>query len=291
MELKFPKAIIDCQSLFERLDDDEIRIYDCTTILHYTDDHPQKPYDVESGFGGYQQAHIPGAAFLDLQSDFSNNESPYKFTLPNPTQLFNAFKNNGVGDPHQIVFYSRNGMQWSTRFWWMIHHLGYKKISILNGGINEWENLGLPLERGIRKYPPSDFKVSMDFNIFVNKDSVYKSMQDQSSVLVNALTEDLHQGLNPRYGRPGRIPNSINVPFKSLLEDETYKLKSPKELMKAFEVNGVNQEQKIVNYCGGGISATLNAFVLRQLGFKELNIYDKSMSEWAMDENLPIEKD
>ena len=61
--------------------------------------------------------------------------------------------------------------------------------------------------------------------------------------------------------------------------------------MKAFKINGVNQEQKIVNYCGGGISATLNAFVLRQLGFKELNIYDNSMSEWAMDENLPIEKD
>ena len=54
MDLKYPEAIVDCKWLYNRLDDDNIRIYDCTTILHYTDDHPDKPYDVESGFKSYK---------------------------------------------------------------------------------------------------------------------------------------------------------------------------------------------------------------------------------------------
>ena len=289
MDLKYPEAIVDCNWLYKRLDDDNIRIYDCTTILHYTDDHPEKPYDVESGFESYKQSHLPGASFLDLQLDFSDQNSKYKFTLPDPQDLAKAFNKNGIGEPFQIIFYSRNGMQWSTRLWWMTYFLGYKNISILDGGINEWENLGMPTENIIRNYKPADFKVSVNPNIFVDKEFMLNSMNDKSSLLINALTEDLHQGLNPRYGRPGRIPNSINIPFTSLVNAENYKLKPVNALMEKFKEQEVSHKQKIVNYCGGGISATLNAFVLYQLGFSELKIYDNSMSEWAMDENLPIE--
>ena len=51
---------------------------------------------------------------------------------------------------------------------------------------------------------------------------------------------------------------------------------------------GIAKDNIIVNYCGGGIAATLDAFILYQLGFKNLKIYDNSMSEWALDETLPI---
>lgn len=63
------------------------------------------------------------------------------------------------------------------------------------------------------------------------------------------------------------------------------------ELINEFNQKQVHKNRKIINYCGSGISATLNAFVLYQLGFNDIKIYDNSMSEWAKDENLPIEKD
>ena len=56
-------------------------------------------------------------------------------------------------------------------------------------------------------------------------------------------------------------------------------------------VPGSQEDKQVINYCGGGIAATLNAFVLRQLGIEDLEIYDNSMSEWAMDSKLPIETD
>ena len=110
-------------------------------------------------------------------------------------------------------------------------------------------------------------------------------------ILINALPEDLHRGQNPRYGRPGRIPHSINIPFHTLVETDSFKFKSPDEIMSIFSDHALEKSKTIVNYCGGGISATLDSFLLYQLGFNNLKIYDNSMSEWAKDDSLPIEKD
>ena len=66
---KFPEEIVSCQWLKDRLSDKSIRLFDCTAYLHYTDDHPSKPYDVISGIENYRKKHIPTAAFLDLQEE------------------------------------------------------------------------------------------------------------------------------------------------------------------------------------------------------------------------------
>ena len=132
-------------------------MYDCTTYLNYTDSHPLKPYDVESGIEDYKKSHIPGAVFLDLQNEFSDQTSSYRFTLSDYDILAEKFKRQGIGASYQIILYSRNGMQWSTRFWWMIHVLGQKNVSILDGGFNEWERLNLQTEAKEKRFNPADF--------------------------------------------------------------------------------------------------------------------------------------
>ena len=289
VQWRYPKAFVECDWLNNHIGSQSVRIYDCTTYLHYTDDHPAKPYDVESGLKDYKEAHIPTAAFLDLQNDLSELNSPYSFTLPKFNDLAERFGKNGIGKPFHIILYARNGMQWATRIWWMLHVLGYQNVSILNGGIIEWERLGLPTEQKANAYNYAKLEVNIKPDVFVGKERVLEAINDQTFLLLNALTSDIHSGENPRYGRPGRIPNSLNIPFHDLIEPTTGKFKPPQEVMQIFTNNGITSNLKILNYCGGGIAATLNAFVLRQLGFQLLQIYDNSMSEWAMDKNLPIE--
>ena len=289
IEWKFPEAIVECAWLNEQIGDPSIRIFDCTTYLQYTDDHPSKPYDVCSGLSAYESAHIPQSAYLNLQEDLSDVDSPFSFTLPALPRLASSFKKLGVGDPYHIILYARNGMQWASRVWWMIHALGYPKVSILDGGFQTWENHGLPISRIATHFGPADFQVTERPQIFIGKKQVLAAIDDDQSVLINALTRDIHVGESRRYGRPGHIPKSVNIPFHELIDTGSGKLISPHDAARIFHDKNIKPELKIINYCGGGIAATLDAFVLYQLGFEHLFIYDDSLSEWAMEPNLPLE--
>ena len=287
----YPKAIISCEWLNRNLENKRVRLYDCTTFLNYTDNHPSKPYDVESGYQDYLKEHIPGASFLDLQNQISNIESQYKFTLPDVDILGKRFGRLGIGQPYHIILYSTNGLQWATRVWWMIYMLGYTNVSVLNGGLKEWKCLDYELESGESFYSETVFSNPEDQSFFVSREQTLDAMNDDSCFLINALTSDIHNGESTRYGRPGRIPGSINIPFSDLMDVNTHMLKSPKEALSAFEKHNITKDSEILNYCGGGIAATLNAFVLYQLGFEKLKVYDNSLSEWAMDKTLPMEID
>tara|TARA_Y100000588_G_scaffold391330_1_gene499619 strand:- start:565 stop:1470 length:906 start_codon:yes stop_codon:yes gene_type:complete len=285
----FPEKIIDCDTLNEKLGNNEIRVFDCTTFLDYTDDHPSKPYDVKSCWSNYKDAHIPAAAYLDLQKDLSDDDSPYGLTLPDLESLAEKFEKLGIGSPYHIVLYANNGMQWATRIWAMLAAVGYTKVSVLNGGLREWKRLGFATESGINEFETAEFKAKLNTRLFVDKNEVVAALGREDSILLNSLTEDIFKGKSTRYGRPGRIPGSINIPFHELLETDRGTLKSPKQILSIISNAGMERHHKIINYCGGGIAATLTTFVLYQLGFEKLGIYDNSMSEWATDESLPIE--
>ena len=286
---KFPEYISSFEWLNNNLDNKKVRIFDCTTYLLYQDDDPSLPYIVESGFREYQISHIKNSAYLDLQKDLSDNSSKFRFTLPDYHTLAKNFSNLGVGDDFHIVLYSRNGLQWATRIWWMLYVLGFKNLSILDGSFNEWKKNNLPIESKINIFEKSEFKIEINNKIFVDKNRVLGSMNTKECVILNSLTEDLHNGENPRYGRPGRIPGSLNIPFHELTDLEKGCFKSPSECLEVFKKKGISQDSRVLNYCGGGIAASLDAFVLFQLGYDDIEIYDNSMSEWATDENLPIE--
>ena len=114
---------------------------------------------------------------------------------------------------------------------------------------------------------------------------------DAGAVMVNALAPEFHLGEGPsRYGRPGRIPGSVNVPAATLLNAAAHgAFVSLAEARRLHQDAGITPDRHVVAYCGGGISATVGLFLLHQLGYRDLTLYDGSMGDWAQDSALPIE--
>ncbi|MBS0528823.1 MAG: sulfurtransferase [Proteobacteria bacterium] len=290
--MRDPDALISTAQLEALLANPALRIYDCTTYLEPTPAGDPDPYVAVPGRATFETAHIPGADFLDLQGEFSDQATRLRFMMPNTEQLVAAFSRHGLGSGNRAVLYSVGTPMWATRFWWMLRSLGFDNAAVLDGGLDAWRAEGRALENGPPKgYPAAVFSAKPRAELFADSSAVKAAIGAADSVTVNALGPQFHKGLEPsRYGRPGRIPGSVNVPAATLT-DATKTLVAPADAQAKFTAQGVTREKQVIAYCGGGISATVDLFLLHQLGYDNLRLYDGSMGEWARDETLPIETD
>src|ERR1700730_568179 len=287
-----PKALISADALARDLSEGKLRVFDCTTYLEPPPPGSDDPYIAVPGRSSFEEAHIPGANFLDLQGEFSDNTTRLRFMMPAVEQLEAAFGRHSIGESARVVLYSIGTMMWATRFWWMLKALGFDGAAVLDGGFDKWLAEDRPVERGPAKgYPQAVFAAKPRPGRFIGKDKVLAATKDPEFVIVNALGAKFHKGQEPsRYGRPGRIPGSVNVPAASLVDPQDKTFTSLSDAAAKFAAAGVDKDRQVICYCGGGISATVDLFLLHQLGFDNLTLYDGSMGEWAKDSVLPIEK-
>lgn len=283
----YPEKIVTTEWLAANLQDPSLRVFDCTTYLIY-ETGTGRPYRVESGRADYDKGHIPNSGFLDLQGELSVEASPFRFTMPPADDLARRVAARGIGDGTRVVLYSRKSVQWATRVWWMLRAIGFDNAAILDGGFDKWAAEGRPLSTNAVTYPAATLIAKPRPGLFVGKDEMKSAIGNGATCSINALAPDLHKGENDRYGRPGRIPGSVNVPAAALLT-KTLEIRPAAEVAKTFDGVGADKSKRILVYCGGGIAATLDAFLLHQLGYQDIAVYDNSMSEWAKDAALPIE--
>ena len=278
--------LINGEDLEARLGDPDLRIYDCTTWLR---PDPPRIYRVESGRKDFEASHIPGADFLDLTGELSDLAAGFNFTMPAPEVLAQALGAHGIGDHSAVVLYSRDNIMWATRVWWMMRAIGFDSASVLDGGFDKWQAEGWPVSNDITRYPTANLTPQPRPDLFCDSTTVLAAMEAPDTCIINALRATQHDGSEAlNYGRPGRIPGSINVPGISLLDPETKAYRPLPELESIFAEVGALRAEKVVIYCGGGIAATSDAFTLARLGKEAVSIYDASMSEWANNPQLPM---
>ena len=163
--------------------------------------------------------------------------------------------------------------------------------AVLEGGFDKWRAEGPSTESGKPKgYPPATFVTAPRPGLFVDKTAVLDAIGQPDTEIVNALGDDLYRGIAPsRYGRPGRIPGSVQVSAATLVDPADHGFTTLADAQTKFAAKGVTPDKHVIAYCGGGISATIDLFLLHQLGYDDITLYDASMGEWARDESVPIE--
>ncbi|MEM7250030.1 MAG: sulfurtransferase [Pseudomonadota bacterium] len=262
-----------------------VRLFDCTTHL---DPAENAVYTVRSGRAEYDQAHIPGAGFMDLQGELSDPNTNLRFMLPEPERFAEAVAAHGVSNESHVILYSSTHVMWATRVWWMFRAFGHDRVSVLDGGLGRWQALGYPTTQSKPDYPPGDFMARPRAGHFVDRETVLGAINDGEACVLNALSREQHIGETGRhYGRPGRIARSVNVEARSLTDDSGCFLDAPslRERFEAVDAMG----RPVIAYCGGGIAATADVFALALLGHQDLSVYDASLSEWANHADCPME--
>src|SRR5947208_11363908 len=162
-------GLISTQELAGLIGTTDLRVFDCTSYLDYQPEGSPVPYIVVPGKRTFEEGHIPGASFLDLQGEFSDQTTALRFMMPAVAQLEAAFGRHGLGNDCRVVLYSIGTAMWATRFWWMLQSLGFE-AAVLDGGLDKWKAEGRAIETGPAKAcSPATFTAKPRPGYFVDK--------------------------------------------------------------------------------------------------------------------------
>ena len=273
------------------IETDELARDLCAPDLVIVDATWYLPNEGKDAHAEYLDEHIPGALFFDID-EIADTKSTLPHMLPPPEKFSSRMRAMGIGDGSRIVAYDSRGLYSAARVWWTFRVMGVDDVSVLNGGLPKWKREGLPLESGA---PPNrttrHFTARRNLELVRDLSDMKALLKDKSAQIIDARAPERFAGKapEPRAGlRSGHIPGSHNVPFGKLLNQDGT-LKSAPELQRLFEQAGVDLNKPVVTSCGSGITASVLALGLAELGHRRTSVYDGSWAEWGADQSLPIE--
>jgi len=218
------------------------------------------------------------------QPDLSDGDSALKFAVPTPEQFIAAMGALGVGDDSRVVLYDALGSGWAARVWWMLRWVGFDRAALLDGGLGAWTAEDRPLSTEPANRPAKQLTIALRPELIADRDDVLATIDNDTVWLIDALPEASFRGELSLYDRPGHIPGASNIPASALL-DESGRYRPHDELA---AMHDGDPNARVITYCGGGISASSNAFIMTRLGFTDIAVYTASLQEWAADPALPL---
>lgn len=294
-EYAHPEHLVETEWLEQHLDDINLKVFDCTVNILPNPDQEQSssiPFIFKSGRDDYNQGHVPRAGFFDISGELTDLSASVPLMMPSEEQFTKVMGNYGINDNTQVVLYSCSDPNWAARAWWMLRAFGFDNAAILNGGWSKWTQEKKPVSNAACNYTKASFVPRPRSSVFVGKQDVLQEINNDHTRIICALPPAMYSGVSDiKFGRKGRVAGSVNVPFASLHNPETGVYLPADQLQENFDRVEVDAAENIITYCGGGIAASNNAFVLNLLGYDNVAVYDGSMLEWGNDLLLPMEAD
>lgn len=277
-------SLVNAEWLKKHINDPDLMVLDCTVVTVPDANDPRGLKNV-SGRPEYELGHIPNADFADLKTELSKTNDPVEFDLLSPEQFCTAMSLLGVGDDSRVVLYDANYTGWAARVWWMLRWVGFDNAAILDGGLSAWTSTGNALSLEPVTCAVNTLTCNPHPELIADHDEVFASINDETVVLIDTLPEPFYRGEMSIYPRAGHITGAVNIDGLSLL-DKNGHLLSHDELV---AMHGFDRNSRIITYCGGGIVASTDAFVLTRLGYNNVAVYMASLEEWTSDLDNPME--
>lgn len=287
--MDYPRSdfIIETDELQAILADANLRIIDCR--IHFGVDDAGDIF-FTSAEEDWAAEHIPGATHVHIAEALSDRSSDLPFMLPSAEDFTAVMSRLGVGDGKRVVLYDGFYNIWAARVWWMLRAYGYTNAAVLNGGFQKWKQEKRPVVEGRETPRAATFRAEPTSRVFVDKQAVLSAIAEKSTCLVDALPADQYSGESPVWvHRPGHIKSAANIPFNSIVDEQTHAYLPAEQLAEELATLGLASNDAVVTYCHAGNAASSVAFAMALMGNERVSIYDGSLREWTADPDLPME--
>ncbi|MDH3263509.1 MAG: 3-mercaptopyruvate sulfurtransferase [Paracoccaceae bacterium] len=274
-----PRTLVSTAWLAAHLKDPDLRVLDASYYL------PDMGRDAKAE---YDEAHIPGARFFDID-EISDQRSELPHMVPTTEKFISRLRAMGVGDGHQVVVYDGAGLFSAARVWWLFRLMGKQDVAVLDGGFPKWRAEGHEVEDLPPMVRDRHLTVSRQNHLVKDVTQVAAAAKLGDWEILDARSPGRFEGTEPepRQGlRAGHIPGSKNLHYATLLNGNGT-MKSPPELEKVLTAAGADPAKPVITTCGSGVSAAIISLALEVLGRRHA-LYDGSWAEWGMYNDLKI---
>ena len=265
---------IEPKALIEKLDKTNLKILDATFYL------PDSGLIAEDE---YQKEHIPNSTFFDINK-IADPDNTLPHMIPSKDLFSKMMQNLGLNNDDEIVIYDNSPFLSSARAWFLFRYFGQEKVSIMQGGLDNWKKCGGTVSNKVNNIKLGNYTANKERKeLVINLDQMIKASKDKNNVILDARSKKRFFGeaKEPRPHLPsGHIPNSQSLPSSDLIDERGY-LRSLDEINQIFEKINVSTNDKIIATCGSGVSACVIAIALYCLGKTDTPVYDGSWTEWA----------
>ncbi len=261
--------------------------------------HPPVLLDVRYRMGGpsgpeeYAAGHVPGAAYVDMDTDLASSPGEGgRHPLPDPAVFNAAMRRAGVGLETPVVVYDDWAGHAAARAWWLLRHYGHGDVRVLDGGWSAWVAAGGAVEAGNHEVQAGDFHGAPGAMPVVEADDIAAFVAG-GGVLVDARAPERYRGdVEPVDPVAGHIPGAVNVPTARNLDNHGHFRAVPElaavygsvgALMRSDDPTGADDSTPdVAAYCGSGVTACHDLLALELLGVRAA-LYPGSWSGWITD--------
>jgi thiosulfate/3-mercaptopyruvate sulfurtransferase len=272
-------TLIDAQSLADRCDADDLRIFDCRFALN----------DTAAGESAWRAAHVPGAQYAGLDRDLSGPHRAGAGRHPWPdADAFCAWLGRcGVTPDTQVVAYDSGDGAYAARLWWMLRVLGHRDVAVLDGGWARWSALSLPIDHAVPVVSPTQYRGVFDTDRLLDAPAIPERLA-AGDLLIDARAVERFRGEAEPIDRvAGHVPGAINRPYASNLSEGLFK--SAAQLAQEFAalLDG-RDPQQVIAMCGSGVTACHHLLAMNHAGLYGARLFTGSWSGWIEDPVRPV---
>ncbi len=270
--------LITAEELAERLADEASRpvVLDVRWSLAAPDGRP-----------AYRAGHVPGAVYVDLETELTAPPSPAggRHPLPDEAAFTAAMRRWGLREGDAVVVMDELGNQSAARAWWLLRHAGVADVRMLDGGLAAWRAAGGTLETGDVEPEPGDATAHFGAMPVIDADGA--AALPERGVLLDARAPERYRGeVEPIDAAAGHIPGARSAPSAGNL-DADGRFLPPEALRERFAALGADGERPVAVYCGSGVTASHGVAALALAGVAAA-LYPGSWSLCSNDPSRPV---